>query len=111
MVVQAQPQTPSLVGHWRPRAALGLWLAGFLPPSLIPLVWASSWEPTTKSLVAALLVIGIPQVLTALAVALVGQGGLRQLATVVKGAVRHSVRYLATQPLHVLSNGGRGERS
>ena len=111
MVVQAQPQTRSLVGDWRPRAALGLWLAGFLPPSFIPLVWASSWEPTTKSLVAGLLVIGIPQVLTALAVALVGQRGLRQLAMVVVGAVRHTVSRLATKPLHVLSNGGRGERS
>lgn len=48
---------------------------GLLSPLLIPLVLASSWSASTKSILTGLLAFGIPEVLMLLAVAIMGKDG------------------------------------
>jgi hypothetical protein len=78
--------TVTIAVNWRTGAAVGLWVVGFFPPFLIPLVAASSMSPVTKAVLVAMLVMGFPQLLTAIAVALVGRRQLLKLVMSVIGA-------------------------
>lgn len=85
-------------GNGRLSAAVGLWVVGWFPPLVIPVVNASALSPTAKVVLAALLVIGFPQLFTAAAVAMVGRRRFKQLVTQLKdGAVRWTVRLTSGQ--------------
>jgi hypothetical protein len=60
-------------------AAAVLWIGGFFLPLLIPLVTASPLPPVTKATLSALLVFGLPQLLTVIAIAIVGKSGFHYL--------------------------------
>lgn len=50
-------------------------VVGFLSPLLIPLVVASNWSATTKSIISGLLAFGIPELFMLLAIVVMGKPG------------------------------------
>jgi hypothetical protein len=80
----ALPRSPD----WRMRVALSLWVVGFLPPLLIPTVLGSALSATSKGVVACLLVVGLPQLLTAIAVAALGRQRLRGYGIQISGLLK-----------------------
>jgi hypothetical protein len=86
-------------GTRRLSAAFGLWLVGFFPPLLIPVVTASALSPLTKGVVAGLLVFGLPQLFTALALVLVGRKGMQQLLSQVRSSTRRWLERLSQNPV------------
>jgi hypothetical protein len=67
----------------KPKLILGsvILVIGFLSPLLIPLVVASNWSATAKSVVSGLLAFGIPEVFMIVAVAIMGKSGYQYLKT------------------------------
>jgi hypothetical protein len=66
-------------------------VVGFLSPLLIPLVLASNWSATTKSVISGLLAFGIPELFMLLAIIVMGKPGYEYL----KGKVgKYLKRYL-----------------
>lgn len=55
-----------------------------LAPFSIPLVWTTEWTITVKSVLSALLALGIPEVGVLLAVALIGRSEVRRIWRLVK---------------------------
>jgi len=73
---------------WRMNLALVLWIGGFFLPLLIPLAAALPVPVATRAALSALLVFGLPQLLTVIAIALVGKSGLHYLIEQVSGAAK-----------------------
>ncbi len=66
-------------------------VVGFLSPLLIPLVVASNWSATTKSIISGLLAFGIPELFMLLAIVVMGKPGYEYI----KGKVgKYLKRYL-----------------
>jgi hypothetical protein len=65
--------------HWRLSLALALWIGGFFLPLAIPLVIALPMPMAGKAALSGLLVLGLPQLLTVAAIAIVGKSGFHQL--------------------------------
>ena len=63
------------MSRWRINLALALWVGGFFLPLAIPLVVGLPLPMATKTAVSGLLVLGFPQVLTLIAIAIVGRSG------------------------------------
>ncbi|HTP46677.1 MAG TPA: hypothetical protein VMQ50_07125 [Casimicrobiaceae bacterium] len=74
--------------HWRMSLALALWIGGFFLPLAIPLVAAQPLPVATKVALSGLLVFGLPQVLTVIAIAIVGKAGFHYLKERIFGAAR-----------------------
>src|SRR5271165_4143658 len=74
--------------HWRMQLALALWLGGFLLPLAIPLVTATSLPLATKTTLSGLLIFGLPQLLTVIAIAIVGKSGFHYLMEQLFGAAK-----------------------
>src|SRR5271170_767556 len=70
---------PQRAAHWRMCVALALWVGGFFLPLAIPLVTAMSLPVATKTALSGLLIFGLPQILTVIAIALVGKSGFHYL--------------------------------
>lgn len=70
---------PERSTRWRMSFALALWVGGFFLPFAIPLVTALTLPVASKTALSALLVFGLPQLLTVLAIAIVGKPGFHYL--------------------------------
>jgi hypothetical protein len=68
--------------------ALVLWVGGFFLPLAIPLVIRLPLPITTKTALAGLLVLGLPQLLTVIAIALVGKSGFHYIRELIFGAAK-----------------------
>ncbi len=73
---------------WRMRLALVLWFGGFFLPLLIPLVAMLPLPVASKAALSGLLVLGLPQLLTVIAIALVGKSGFHYLKAWLYGAAK-----------------------
>ena len=60
---------------WRFRLGLIILVAGWLSPLLIPLVTATSLATEWKTIISGLLAVGIPEVFTVVAIAVMGKSG------------------------------------
>jgi hypothetical protein len=65
--------------RWRMSLALVLWVGGFFLPLAIPLVTGLALPVATKTALSALLIFGLPQLLTVIAIAIVGKSGFHYL--------------------------------
>lgn len=63
-----------------------------LAPLTIPLVWATEWTITLKSVLSALLALGIPEIGVLLAIALIGRSEVRRIWRLVKILARRAWR-------------------
>ena len=81
---------------WRMAVALVLWVGGFFLPLAIPLVTELALPVATKTALSALLIFGLPQVLTVIAIAIVGKSGFHYLKRQVFGVAKKLGR-----PVHV----------
>ena len=75
----AASSNPAGTTRWRLTLALALWVGGFFLPLAIPLVTALSLPVATKTALSGLLVFGLPQLLTVIAIAIVGKSGFHYL--------------------------------
>jgi hypothetical protein len=73
---------------WRMSFALALWVGGFFLPLLIPFVTALPMPVATRTALSGLLVLGLPQILTVIAIALVGKSGFHYLMEQLFGAAK-----------------------
>jgi hypothetical protein len=73
---------------WRMSLALALWVGGFFLPLFIPLVTVLPLPVSTKTALSGLLVLGLPQLLTVIAIALVGKSGFHYLKDRLSGAAK-----------------------
>jgi hypothetical protein len=60
---------------WRFRLGLGILIVGWLSPLLIPLVTRTSLAAEWKTIISGLLAVGIPEVFTVAAIAIMGKSG------------------------------------
>jgi hypothetical protein len=74
--------------RWRMGLALALWVGGFFLPLAIPRVIALPLPVATKTALSALLVFGLPQLLTVIAIAIVGKSGFHYLMGQLFGAAK-----------------------
>jgi len=89
MNVQAMsPPHVHKTSRWRMSVALALWIGGFFLPLLIPVVATLSVPVATKTALSGLLVFGLPQLLTVVAIALVGKSGFHYLMEQVFGVAK-----------------------
>jgi nitrate reductase NapE component len=88
MSVDALPGSERKPSGWRMSLALVLWVGGFFLPLLIPLVIALPLPMATRSALSGLLVFGLPQLLTIIAIALVGKSGFHYLMEQLFGAAK-----------------------
>jgi hypothetical protein len=73
---------------WRMSLALVLWVGGFFLPLFIPLVTALPLPLATKTALSGLLVLGLPQLLTVIAIAIVGKSGFHYLKDQLSGVAK-----------------------
>ena len=71
-MIDFRHEGPSL---WRIKLAVALWVGGFFLPLAIPLVIGLPLPLATKTAVSGLLVFGLPQLLTVIAIVLIGKPG------------------------------------
>jgi len=74
--------------RWRMQLALVLWVGGFFLPLAIPLVNMLALPVATKTALSGLLVFGLPQLLTVVAIAIVGKSGFHYLKEQLFGAAK-----------------------
>jgi hypothetical protein len=79
---------PERATRWRMILALSVWLGGFLLPLAIPLVTTLPLPMATKMALSGLLVFGLPQVSTVIAIAIVGKSGFHYLMEALFGAAK-----------------------
>ena len=70
---------PERAARWRMILALSMWIGGFLLPLAIPLVTMLPLPLATRTTLSGLLVFGLPQVSTVIAIAIVGKSGFHYL--------------------------------
>jgi hypothetical protein len=73
--------------RWRFRLGTTLFVVGFGSPLLIPLVTASTLPPGWKATLAGLLAVGIPELFTIVAVAVMGKEGFQRLKSTFRRAL------------------------
>jgi len=76
------------MARWRMSLALALWIGGFFLPLVIPLVATLPLPVATKATLSGLLVFGLPQLLTVIAIAIVGKSGFHYLMERLSGIAR-----------------------
>ncbi len=79
---------PEHAVRWRVSLAMTLWVGGFFLPLAIPLVTALPLPVATKTALSGLLIFGLPQLLTVIAIAIVGKSGFHYLMEQLFGAAR-----------------------
>jgi hypothetical protein len=70
---------PERGARWRVYLAAVLWVGGFFLPLAIPFVTTLALPVATKTALSGLLVFGLPQLLTVVAIAIVGRSGFHYL--------------------------------
>lgn len=75
MTQTAASDTEQPRAGWRFRLGLTILIVGWLSPLLIPLVTRTSLATEWKTIIAGLLAVGIPEVFTVVAVAIMGKSG------------------------------------
>ena len=75
MTQTAAPDTEQPRAGWRFRLGLTILIVGWLSPLLIPLVTRTSLATEWKTLLSGLLAVGIPEVFTIVAIAIMGKSG------------------------------------
>ena len=88
MSVDALPTPERKPSGWRMSFAMALWVGGFFLPLLIPLAATLPVPVATRSVLSGLLVLGLPQLLTVIAIALVGKLGFQYLKEQLFGAAK-----------------------
>jgi len=88
MRVDSLPAVERKPPTWRMSVALALWVGGFFLPLLIPLVATLPMPLATRTALSGLLLLGLPQLLTVVAIALVGKSGFHYLMEQLFGAAR-----------------------
>jgi len=88
MSVDALPVPEHRPAGWRMSLALVLWVGGFFLPLFIPLVTTLPLPLATKTALSGLLVLGLPQLLTVIAIAIVGKSGFHYLKDQLFGAAK-----------------------
>jgi hypothetical protein len=79
-MMEEKPMTPAQAPHgWRFRLGLSLFIIGWLSPLLIPLVAASGLSTEWKTVISGLLAVGIPEIFTVVAVAIMGKAGFNYI--------------------------------
>jgi len=79
---------PGQGARWRTYVAVVLWVGGFFLPLAIPLVNTLALPVATKTVLSGLLVFGLPQLLTVVAIAIVGRSGFHYLKRQLFGAAK-----------------------
>jgi hypothetical protein len=74
--------------RWRMSLALALWVGGFFLPLVIPFITTLPLPVATKTALSGLLVFGLPQLLTVIAIAIVGKSGFHYLMERLFGAAK-----------------------
>ena len=64
---------------WRLRLGLAIFITGFLSPLLIPLVTASGLSTQWKTVISGALAVGIPEVFSIVAIAIMGKSGFNYI--------------------------------
>jgi len=75
MVKATEPKTDQPKAGWRFRLGLTILVVGWLSPLLIPLVTRTALAAEWKAIISGLLAVGIPEVLTVAAIAIMGKSG------------------------------------
>jgi hypothetical protein len=75
MTGKAPPASEKQPVGWRFRLGLGIFVVGFASPLLIPLVTASGLSTQWKTILSGALAVGIPEVFSIAAVAIMGKSG------------------------------------
>jgi hypothetical protein len=75
MTQTAAPDTEQPRAGWRFRLGLTILIVGWLSPLLIPLVTRTSLATEWKTIISGLLAVGIPEVFTVVAIAIMGKSG------------------------------------
>jgi hypothetical protein len=88
--------------RWRLSLALALWIGGFFLPLAIPLVIALPMPGATKAALSGLLVLGLPQLLTVVAIAIVGKSGFHELTDQIFHAASDEARARRSDRKHTL---------
>ena len=86
-VDSAATNDPSTIG-WRFRLGVVIFVVGFASPLLIPLVAASGLPAKWKALISGALAVGIPEVFSIAAVAIMGKSGFSMLKERVFGFIK-----------------------
>jgi hypothetical protein len=73
---------------WRMVLAVALWGGGFFLPFFIPLVAVLQLPLATKTALSGLLILGLPQLLTVIAIAIVGKAGFHYLKGQLSGVAK-----------------------
>lgn len=71
-------ETPQHTG-WRLRLGLVIFIVGFASPLLIPVVTATNLPATWKTLISGALAVGIPEVFSLIAIAIMGKQGFNAI--------------------------------
>ncbi len=79
---------PERKAHWRMSLAMVLWVGGFFLPLAIPFITTLPLPVATKTALSGLLVFGLPQLLTVVAIAIVGKSGFHYLMERVFGVAK-----------------------
>jgi hypothetical protein len=79
---------PNRNARWRMNLALALWVGGFFLPLAIPFITKLPLPLATKTALSGLLVFGLPQLLTVIAIAIVGKSGFHYIKERLFGAAK-----------------------
>ena len=79
MINTAATKSEPQKAGWRLRLGLAVLIVGFLSPLLIPLVTASGLPASWKAMVSGALAVGIPEVFSLLAIAIMGKSGFNYI--------------------------------
>jgi hypothetical protein len=79
MTNTAATKSETLRAGWRLRLGLAVLIVGFLSPLLIPLVAASGLSVRWKAIVSGALAVGIPEVFSLVAIAIMGKSGFNYI--------------------------------
>ena len=75
MTEPAAPKSEQPQAGWRFRLGMTVLIAGWLSPLLIPVVTRTSLATEWKTIISGLLAVGIPEVFTVVAIAIMGKSG------------------------------------
>ena len=88
MSVDATSRPEHKPAGWRMVLAVVLWVGGFFLPFFIPVVALLPLPLATKTALSGLLILGLPQLLTVIAIALVGKAGFQHLKVQLSGVAK-----------------------
>jgi hypothetical protein len=79
MTIDSSQTTRSDSAGWRIRVGLVIFIIGFASPLLIPLVTASGLSTKWKAVISTALAVGIPEVFSIVAIAIMGKSGFNYI--------------------------------